>query len=378
MPPSNLKIIPVEGAADFKRFIKLPYRLYQDDPRWIPPLYRERKETLHPKKNPYYQHATVRLFLALDGDRPVGRISAQIDHQYEKFHGERVGHFGFFESENDPEIAKALLNAAEEFAKKNGARRILGPFSFSINEESGLLIDGFDQPLMIMTPYNPTYYPPFVENNGFTKAKDLYAWWCEGKHLLPEAAQVAEQVSQYPGLKIRKVEKRRLEQELQTIFSIYNSAWEKNWGFIPFLPEEVAKVAQELKLILDPEIALLAEVNGETAGICLGVPNLYEVIGDLKGRLFPFGFAKLLRRIRTKKFRSLRLMLLGVKKEFRGSVLGGLSVLLYTEISRRSYQAGYVGGELGWTLEDNHKINAGIEFMGGKRIKTFRIYEKDL
>jgi hypothetical protein len=380
MPPVNseLEIVPVRSRRDLKEFIQLPYRLYRNDPHWIPPLWVERYETLHPKKNPFYGHAEVKLFLARRKGSTVGRISAQIDREYEKFHKERVGHFGFFECENDPIVAQALLHAAEEFHRTHGVPRSLGPFSFSINEESGLLIDGFHEPLMTMMPYNPPYYATLLEGAGYRKAKDLYAWKYSVGEIPKDPAEVAESVAQYPGLKVRTLHPKNLREDLGKVMEIFNSAWSENWGFVPLTEAEIDKVAKDLKLFMDPEGAFLAEVDGRPAAMCIAVPNLYELIDGLKGRLFPFGLFKLLWRIKKKKYKSGRLMLLGVKKEYRGTILGGLSILLYVEIHKRGLQNRYEWGELSWTLEDNKGVNTGIEFMGGKRYKTYRIYEKNL
>jgi len=378
MPSDKLTIVPVLTKREFKEFLELPYRLYRDDPHWIPPLRMERAEQLNPKKNPYYLHAVVKLFLARRGERTVGRISAQIDHEYEKFHRERLGQFGFFECEDDPEAARALLDSAQAFHRESGAKRSQGPFSFSINEESGLLVKGFDAPLMIMMPYNPPYYAELVEGAGFRKAKDLYAWRYSIGQVPKEAAEVAEIVAQTPGLVVRHVDMKDLKSELEKVMDIFNSAWSENWGFVPLTNEEIAKVAKDLKPILRPAVALLAEVNGEPAAMCIAVPNIYEIIQDLKGRLFPFGIFKLLSRVKRHSYKSGRLMLLGVKKEHRNTVLGGLSILLYAEINKRSIAQGAEWGELSWTLEDNQKVNAGIEFMGGKKYKVYRIYEKEV
>lgn len=378
MPPADLRILPVQSKKQFREFLRLPYRLYRNDPHWIPPLYFERREALHPKKNPFYQHAEVQLFLAYKHNIPVGRISAQVDLEYEKFHGERVGHFGFFESENDFKTASALFAAAENFLNNKNATRSQGPFNFSINQESGLLVEGFDQPLMIMTPYNPPYYEDLLLGAGYQKAKDLYAWWYQAGNIPEGPTQIAEEVAKVPGLTVRGLEKKHIKRDLPKMMEVFNSAWSQNWGFVPLTEAEISQAARELKLLVDPSVAFLGELHGEPAGICLSVPNIYELIHDFRGRLFPINFLKLLWRIKKRKYKSARLMLLGVKKEFRGSALGGLSVLLYQQVAQRGYKAGFVGGELSWTLEDNVKINAGIEFMGGKKIKTFRIYEKRL
>ncbi|MBF0491877.1 MAG: GNAT family N-acetyltransferase [Deltaproteobacteria bacterium] len=375
---SLLTIQPVQTPKQLQEFIELPYRLYSNTASWVAPLYQERRDLLNPKKNPFFEHAKVQLFIAKKEEKVVGRISAQIDFEYEKFHKERVGHFGFFESENDPAIAQALLKAAEDWVKQEGAKKILGPFSFSINEETGLLVEGFDQPQMTMIPYNFDYYASLLQQAGYQKAKDLFCWYYPATEVPEAPTQIAAEVGKYPGLKIRHLDKKHFQKDLEIILDIFNSAWNKNWGFVPLTPKEVEKSAADLKLFIDPEMALIAEVDGKPAAMCLCVPNLYELIQGLKGRLFPLGIFKLLWRIKQRKYKSARLLLLGIKNEYRGSVLGGLSVLLYVEIHRRGLARGYQWGELSWTLEDNEKINTGIEFMGGKKYKTLRVYEKQL
>src|SRR5262245_40267884 len=249
MPPvkSELEIVPVRSRSELKEFISLQYRLYRDDPHWSPPLWVERYETLHPKKNPFYGHAEVQLFLARRQGSTVGRISGQIDHEYEKFHKERVGHFGFFECENDPITAQTLLRAAEDFHRSHGASRSLGPFSFSINEESGLLIEGFQEPLMTMMPYNPPFYSSLLEGAGYRKAKDLYAWKYLVGEIPKDPAEVAESVSQYPGLKVRTLHPKNLRDNIGKVMEIFNSAWSENWGFVPLTQAEIDKVGKDLQ-----------------------------------------------------------------------------------------------------------------------------------
>lgn len=376
MPPAELEIIPVQSKRDYKAFIELPYSLYRNDPHWIPPLRMERAEVVNPRKNPYYEHAQVRLFLAKRKGKTVGRISAQIDEEYEKFHQRRLGQFGFFECEDNSETSHALFQAAEKFLMENGASEFQGPYSFSINEECGLLVEGFDAPLMTMMPYNPPYYARLIEQEGYRKAKDLYAWKYWIGDVPKDPAEVAEQIRLYPGLSLRSVNMKDLKNELLKIIDILNSAWSENWGFVPFTENEVNKMAKDFKMFVDPEGILIVELEGQPIAMCVGVPNLYDMIHDLKGRLFPFGLFKLLWRIKKRKYESGRLLLLGVKKEYRNTALGALSFLLYVEIQKRSLALGMKWSELSWTLEDNKGVNAGIEFMGGKRYKTYRIYEK--
>lgn len=373
-------IRPVETASDLKKFIRLPWKIYKDDPAWIPPLLMERKEFLDPKKNPFFEHADVALFLAEKNGEPVGRISAQIDHLHNETHKEQTGFFGLFECIDDQDIANCLLNNAAGWLKSRGMKSIRGPFSFSINEELGVVVKGQEHPPFILMAHSRSYYEKLLESWGLKKLKDFFCWRYVSGRPVPEAAlQLAEEARKQPGLVIREVDPKNMERDVRILIDVFNSAWQKNWGFVPLTENEIKKAAKDFKLLLEPKLALIAEVNGVPAAISLALPNLNEAIKDLNGKLFPFGLFKLLYRIKRKKIRSARLILLGIKKEFRKDALGaGLSVLLYVEKHRRSQELKHWGGELSWTLEDNQKINFGIEMMGGEHYKTYRVYEKSL
>ncbi len=385
MPASDftLRILEIENQEarkDLKKFLEVPWTIYCDDPHWIPPLLKERRELLDPRTNPFFEHADAVLFLACRDGRPIGRISAQIDHLHNQTHGEQTGFFGLFECVDDQEVANALLENAAGWLRARGMRTVRGPFSLSINEESGLLVEGFDQPAFLLTGYHPAYYAKLLEGWGLRKCKDLYSWRYESDRPIPgAAAQMADEVRKHPGLSVREVDPKHLDRDVRILIDVFNSAWQKNWGFVPLTENEIKKAAKDFKLLLEPKLALIAEVDGRPAAIALALPNLNEAIKDLNGRLFPFGLFKLLYRIKRKKIRSARLMLLGIKKEFRKDILGaGLSVLLYAEMHRRSQELGHWGGELSWTLEDNQKINLGIELMGGEKYKVHRLYEKSI
>lgn len=377
---SELTIRPVANRSDLKTFITLPWRLYKNDPAWVPPLKQERFDFLNSKKNPFFEHADVELFLAERSGKTVGRISAQIDHLHNQTHNEHTGFFGLFECEDNQETADALLGNAEGWLKSRGMTAIRGPFSLSINEECGLLIDGFQHPPFPLTAHNPPYYAKLLEHWGFRKVKDLFCWRYDSSRPIPDmATQIADEVRKNPTVSVREVSPKTLEQDVRVLIDVFNSAWKDNWAFVPLTENEIRKAARDFKMILEPKLALIATMNGEPAAIALALPNFHEAIKDLNGRLFPFGLFKLLYRLKTKKIRSARLVLLGIKKEFRKDTTGsGLSVLLYTEMHKRSRVLNHWGGELSWTLEDNQKINMGIELMGGERYKTYRIYEKSL
>ncbi|RME75998.1 MAG: hypothetical protein D6776_02070 [Planctomycetota bacterium] len=377
---TGIEVRPVTTGRDRRRFVDLEWRCKRDLPHWVPPLRLERRELIDPRKNPFFEHGEAQLFLAWRGGEPIGRISAQIDRLHLERHGDATGFFGFFDAPNDPEVAAALWEAARGWLRERGMERARGPFQLNINGESGLLVDGFDTPPSLMMPHNPPYYAALLEGLGFEKAKDLYAWRYEPGELSATTREIADKTRAAPGLRLRSVDTRRLREEVRTIMTIFNEAWENNWGFVPLTERELDKMAAEFRLIIDPALALIAEIEGEPAAMALALPNLNAVIGDLDGRLLPFGWAKLLWRLKVRKPDSARLVLLGIRPKFRRRrALKGLSVLLYAEIHTRGTAAGYTGAsELSWTLEDNRRINQGIALMGGKRYKTYRIYERAL
>lgn len=381
LPPNgSIEIQPVLNSRDLHQFIHFPVQIYRDDPHWVHPLIQEEKKRLIRKKNPFFEHGEAQYFLARNNGHIVGRISAHIDHLHNKTHNEKTGFFGFFESINDEAVSRAMFDQAAEWLCAKGMNNIRGPLSFSLGDEVGVLIDGFDHAPFIMMAHSPPYYRDLLEGWGMKKAKDLFCWKYSAERPIPEPAmQIAELARSYPGLKVREVDRKNIERDIRIIVDVFNSAWCNNWGFVPMTEKEIGKAVQDFKLILEPKHALIAEVNGTPAAISLALPNINEIIHDLGGRLFPFGIFKLLYRLKTKKIRWHRLIALGVKKEFRHeTALKGVSVLLYTEMHRRGQELGILGGELSWTLENNEKINHGIEMMGGEHYKTYRIYEKSL
>jgi len=377
----TVKVRQIDSKADRKKFVKMPWRVYRNDLRWVPPLLADRLETIDPRKNPFFGHGQAALFLAEGEDgQPLGRISAQINTLHNEYHKDKTGFFGFFECVDDEKVSGALLETAEGWLTEKGCDKVLGPESFSTNEEVGMLAEDREGPPMIMCSYNPPYYTRLVEAAGYQKAKDLYGWFYEiGK--VPEAPmQVAEAVKKHPGLTVRRADPKNLESDINIVRDIFNAAWSKNWGYVPWTDAEVKHSAKMMKMIMIPELTAIAEVDGKPAGMMLAFPNINEVTKDLNGRLFPTGFAKLVWRLMLGryKFKGARLFLLGIKPEFRGNVLGGLSVLLYVRAHRAALELGMKTGETGWTLEDNKKINAGVQFMGGRLGKIYRVYGKDL
>jgi hypothetical protein len=373
-----LRVRPVEDRRTLKQFLQMPASIYADDPHWVQPLLFERLEHLNPKKNPYFEHAEVAFWLAVRGERPVGRISAQVDRLHLERHRDATGQFGFLEAEDDPAVFAALLEAAEAWLKARGMRRATGPFSLSINGESGLLIDGFETPPYLMMGHAPRYYRPRVEAQGWRKAKDLIAYAFDVVAPPPlRARRMYERLSRGAGLSFRPIEMRRFEQELQTIVDIFNDAWSDNWGFVPMTPAEVRHMGRNLKPIVRAEHAWIGAVDGEPAAMTVTLPNVNEAIADLGGRLLPLGWAKLLWRLKVRGTRSARMPLMGVRKKYQGTPKGAALALGVIEAVRSWHAAhGAQAAELSWVLEDNRPTHDIIELVGGRPHKTYRVYEK--
>lgn len=360
-------------------FIQAAHEVYRGDPTWIPPLEMEIRERLTPWKNPFFQHAEGALFTAWQGGRVVGRCSAQIDHEHLRLHDDGAGFFGFFDTVDDPEVARALVNAAAKWLAERGMKRMRGPFSLSINEEVGTLVEGFETPAMVLMPHARTYQARLLEEVGMHKAKDLLAWRYEVGTPHRRADKAWKEITALPEVRFRSLRKKTLDEDIHTMLEIFNDAWSDNWGFVPATDAEARKIAQDMKLILDEDLAFFAEIDGRPVGLCVTLPNLNEAIRDLDGKLFPFGIAKLLWRMKVKGPKSARLMMLGLRRELRGiKRYGGLSLAMYVEVSKRGSKKGIEWGELSWTLEDNHPINLGIKAMGAKVYKKYRVFERDL
>lgn len=344
----------------------------------MPPLLRLERETFSPKHNAFYQHADVQLFVAEKGGSVVGRISAHIDREHNRYYDERTGFFGFFESVDDAAVAKALLTTAEDWLRERGMEAARGPLSFSTNGIAGFLTDAFDRPPAVMMPYNPPYYLDLMTACGYAQVKDLYAWRWDGQPVSGTQAKIVEELRSRPEVTIRRADMSDFENEVRTILDLYNDAWAENWGYVPATDAEAEQLARDVKMLADPEIVPFVEVDGVPVGVALALPNLNEAIADLNGRLFPIGWAKLLWRLQRKRFKSGRLLLLGIKKEFRTRKYAGLAYLLCDEIYRGARERGYEWAEFSWTLEDNHLINSLIGKIGAVHYKTYRLFEKAL
>jgi len=374
---AGVEIRPVRAPNELRAFIKLPWRLYDAASQWVPPLISERKRFLDRRKNPYFEHAQAEYFIAWRGDEPVGRITAQIDQRFQEFHNCKDGHFGFFESEDDPAIASALVDTARDWLVKRGADKIVGPFNFSTNHECGLLVEGHELRPQILEDWHHPYYAPLLEGCGLTKAMDLYKWelYVSGRDRVhPAVVKLAEDLEPRHGITIRNMNKRDLHGEVQRFMEIYNASWEKNWGFVPLTDHEVEHYASELKPILDPHWAMVAEnKEGETVGVGLTLPDYNQVLKKLNGRLLPFGWAKAL--IARGKIDTVRVFALGVKPDYQHT---GVAAGLYLRHFDMAAVRPQHGGEMGWILEVNKPMNRAMEAMGGKIVKRYRLYEGPL
>ena len=375
---SALRIVPVSNKADLAEFIRLPAAVFKDDPQWISPLFLERKIHLSPKHNPYFQHAKSQSWLAWRGDVPVGRISAQVDQMHLSQHHDATGFFGMLDAEDNQETFAALMTTAEQWLAEQGMRRVRGPFNLSINEETGLLIDGFADPPVFMMSHALPYYREHIEQCGYHKAADTLAYLINPNFVAPPVMQrllkmASERVT------VRTLDRSRFDEEIMLLRDIFNDAWSDKWGFVPFTEAEFKELGQNLKFLLHDEYIQIAEVDGEAAGFIIGMPNINEAIRDLKGKLFPFGWLKLIWRLKIKGPASGRVPLMGVRKKFQKTRLGpGLAFLIIDAVRNELHKRGAHRLELSWILEDNAGMRNIIESIGGTAYKRYRVYERDL
>lgn len=372
----EVKICEVRNIFDIFRFIKVEFDIKKADKSFVPPFIVER--FLNLRANAFYKHGKVKLFLASKGKEVLGRISAQIDYLYIKRWNDMAGFFGFFESVDSEDVAKELFSAAEKFVKSQGVKSVMGPFSFNINGESGILVEGFDYPPYIMMPHNPPYYSQLIESLGFSKAKDLYAWRIDSELVEKKTSSFIKLIWKEASgkVKVKNISKKTLAEDIKTALDIFNDAWHDNWGFTPVTEEEGKQLANSLKFVLDEEIAFFALVDGEKpAGVCIAIPNLNEVLRNTSGGMKLSDYIKIFKG--AKKVKSFRLLILGVKKDFRARY-PYLPMFMVGELVKRGKAKGYKEAELSWTLEDNERINKLITISGAERYKIYRIYRKEL
>jgi GNAT superfamily N-acetyltransferase len=377
---ASVTIRPVRTRGERKRFVKVPFRLHRDRSQWVPPLIFERMQFLDPGKNPWFEHGEAELFVAEREGEPVGRISAQIDHRWDEYQGGNDAMFGFFETTEDPEVARALLETACEWAVGKGRERILGPMDFTTNDEIGILIEGFERRPRILEPWHPPFYTQLIEAEGFAKTMDVLMWDLqfgelkEGEKFDPSIHAAATKALHDEGIVIRNLRKREMAAEVRRFMDIYNEAWGDNWGFVPITDAEVEFQAKNLKQVIDERWAYMAEKDGEPIGAALTLPDINQVMAKLGGRLLPFGWAKFL--LGKRKIDQCRVFALGVKHAYQHT---GVAAGLYLRhLEEAAVPGGIVGGEMGWILETNKPMNRAMEGMGGKIVKKYRLYERSL
>ncbi len=372
-----LQIVKVEKRKTLNDFIRLLWLIYHDDSAWVPPLVLERRMQLAPS-NPYFEHATYSSWVAYRDGKPVGRISAQVDRLHLEHHQDATGFFGMLESENNSETFKTLLVTAEKWLQEKGMRRVAGPYNLSINQELGLLVEGFETPPVIMMGHARPYYAAHIEQCGYRKEKDLLAYIIEADFKYPRPVQ-AILARAKKRVVTRSLRKSDFNQELHIIRDIFNDAWSQNWGFIPFTDSEFQHLGKDLKMLVDENLVSIASVDGEPAAFMVVFPNINEIIRDLDGKLLPFGWLKLLWRLKVKYPQTARIPLMGVRRRYHDSLLGAaLAFSVITSMQPYGLKRGIKALELSWILEDNKGMRNIIEAISGRVYKTYRIYSKNL
>lgn len=371
----SIKLVTVHSKKQLKAFIDFKHELFKDDPNYVPELFIAQRDMLTKGKHPSHAHIEFKLFLAYKGEEICGRIAGIYNKNHNEFTGQKDGFFGFFDTTNDFKVAEKLLMAALGFLRSKKSNKIVGPVDFSTNDPAGLLIEGFDSPPQIMMTYCKPYYQNLLERFGFKKQMDLLAYWISIDAVPERVYALATNIEarlKRRGVIIRTVNMKKFKEEVVAIRKIYNQAWDKNWGFVPMTDEEFDYLANDMKLIMDKDFLLIAEKHGEPIGFTLTIPNLNEVMIDVKrGRLLPTGIFKLL--FNKSKIKSLRVITLGVLEEHR---MLGIEVCFYVQLLKKAKEKGYIGGEASWILENNEMMNRGLKNINSKEYKKYRLYEK--
>lgn len=361
--------------SERKQFINFPYQHYSDDEHWIAPLKMEQKKLIDTQNNPFYDNGNIALFLAEQNGQVCGRIAAIQDHRYNEYHNDKTGFFGFFECIDDESVANLLFKVAEDWLRERGHTRVLGPSNPSMMDEVGILVDGFEHYPSIMMPYHKPYYNDLITNNGFSKAMDLFAFRVTQATVDLDRMYRAEEIvrRRLPKLRIREIDLKNIDKEVEIVRHIFNQAWSSNWGFIPLTKKELEELASDLKLILDPKVAHIAEVEGEPVAFSIALPDLNQAFKHMDGTLFPTGIFKLL--WYRRKIDRIRTALMGVIPEYQGK---GIDALLHKEAIANGREVGYKSSELGWVLESNKEMIRVAERIGASVEKTYRMYSKEL
>jgi hypothetical protein len=371
----SLVVRPVRGLRDLRKFIDLPYRLHSTSPVWVPPLRIERRLFLNRRLNAFFKHGAAELFVAERDGRVVGRISGHYDQALNDYHGNRWGMFGFLELADEPDVLPALLDAAERWLRDRGRDRMIGPMDFTMNDESGVLIEGFGREPMLKQPWHPPYYARRCEEAGLAKAVDLFMWELhisDRSKILPVIFKLAGEVEPRHGIRLRHMTRRSLRRDLDRFADVYNAAWSENFGFVPFSKADLDQYATEMQLVFDPHWFMVAETaEGETVAVAITVPDINQVLRRMNGRVLPFGWWHFLRRHRI--MDRVRVGFLGVKPEFQHT---GVAAAMYVEHFDMATVTPQKWGEMGWILETNRNMNRAMEAMGGRIVRRFRVYER--
>ena len=372
----------LDGARDLRRFLELPHFIYAGDPHWIPPLHRDVRKLVNPRKNPFFEHGDAAFWIAWRGMRPVGRISAQVNRLHLDRYRDATGNFGFLEAIDDRDVFDALLTTAEDWLRARGMGRALGPYSLTINDDIGVLVSGFDTPPMALMGHSPRYYSERLETAGYRKAKDVFAFRVDGLHLDPPTVERIRRAGAYSNaegrISLRTIDMTHFEREMRLLLALYNDAWMNNWGFLPVTDSEVRELITAIKPVIRADLINYAMIDGKAVGFLAAIPNVNEILAELNGRLLPFGWAKLWWRLRWNPPKSARVILAGIDSDYRNSARSGAVMTLLIGKLIEKVLAGRIPVlEASWVLEDN-KGSIGISGLFGKVAKTYRIYERNL
>ena len=373
----DVRQIPMGGPVD--DFLNVVDDIYNGDSVYVRPLDMLLKEQLNPRKNPFFEHGEGVMFCAYRAGKCVGRATAHLDREHLARYKDSTGFFGFFDTIDDEEVARELLGRGERWLRAKGMVKVRGPISLTMNEEIGCLVEGFDTPPYIAMPHHKTYQGGLIEKAGFRKIKDVYAWKYQVGEPNARVRKAYEDIKSLPEISCRTLSLKHLDRDIDLFVDIFNDCWSENWGFVPYTQREVRKMAADYKFLIMPEITCIVSIDGEPAAVALAVPNLNALVRDMGGKLFPLGLPKLLWRLKVSGPKSARLVFLGIRQKWRHTrKYAALSAFMYAQMNDGGKKLGIREGELGWTLEDNGRINAGIQLMGAKLYKKYRIYEKAL
>lgn len=375
-----LTVRRVQTRQDMRAFLNVTQTIYRDDPHWVQPLAAEVKTRLNPKKNPYFRHAKAALFIASRGSTVVGRITAQVCQLTQEHQGEGTGHFGFFESDNSPETAKALFDTAADWLRSEGMTRMVGPFNLSINEEAGLLVEGFHRPPFIFMSHNPDYYDSLFCGQGLTKEVDVYAYYLDISQPYPARIErIMRAASRDTKIQLRNVDKGNLEKELRLLLELFNESWSENWGHVPMTHAEVDDLAMLVRRLFSTDAVVLAEVDGECAGFIVVIPNLNELTADFGGKLFPINWIKMLYRIKRERCTSVRVPLMGISRKYQSTRTGAaIAFSMIDRCRQASVDKGAIHCEMSWILESNQAMRSILDASGSVLDKTYRLYSKPI